>query len=95
MGRSYAVVLSFDPERLAHHQRPEREALGEVASAIVGHGFMETVPGFYVASGDVDAVRAVVAVQGVADALSWFAPCLRSARLLRIEEDGDLTIALM
>ncbi|WP_237479621.1 hypothetical protein [Lichenibacterium dinghuense] len=88
-------MLSFDAERLAHHQKREREALSEVAAVIAGHGFTEAVPGFYVGSGDVDAVRAVVAVQDVAEALSWFAPCLRSARLLRIEEDGDLTIALM
>ena len=95
MARSDAVVLSFDPEHLARHQMSERQALGEVAPVFAGCGFKETVPGFYVGSGGVDAVRAVVAVQDVADALSWFAPCLRTARLLRIEDDGDLTIALM
>ena len=93
MGRRYAIAVSFDTERLAMHQLTEAEAQVAVTSVLAERGFSALLPGLYAASGDVDAVGAVLAAQVVAETLPWFALCLRAARLLRIEEDGDLTVA--
>jgi virulence-associated protein VapD len=93
MGRSYALFVSFDPERLVLHQLTEREAQG-VGECLEDYGFSAVLPGFYVGSDRLSAVQSVVAVQDLADRLAWFSPCLRSARLLRIEEDSDLMVAL-
>ena len=64
-----------------------------MAAVLAERCFSAPLPGLYAASGEVDAVGAVLAAQLVAEALPWFAPCLRAARLLRIEDDGDLTAA--
>ncbi len=61
---------------------------------LADRGYAALQHGLYVGDGTIDAVRAVLDVQGMADSLAWFAPSLLEARLLRIEEDSDLRIAL-
>ncbi len=85
--------MSFEPERLALHQIAEAGAQAAVAAVLAERCFSALLPGLHAASGEVDAIGAVLAAQLVAEALPWIAPCLGAARLLRIEDDGDLSAA--
>jgi virulence-associated protein VapD len=42
----------------------------------------------------VDAVRCVLAVQDLANSYAWFSPSVRDIRMLRIEDNNDLTPAI-
>jgi virulence-associated protein VapD len=42
----------------------------------------------------VDAARCVTVVQRLANRFPWFRPAVRDIRMLRIEENNDLTAAL-
>ncbi len=42
----------------------------------------------------VDAVKTVMAARKLASKYEWFAPSVRDIRMLRIEDDNDLMIAI-
>lgn len=92
-GRRHGLLIVFDPARIEGALSGGcGEADREVGLVLVEHGFLRISPGFYM--GEVDVVRSVLAIQDTSDRLAWFKPSLRDARLLRIEEIGDLGIAL-
>ena len=89
-------MIAFDEEKLARHRPGDsvKDAEIDVRRHLAERGFTALQHGLYVGDGTVDVVRSVVVVQGMAKAFAWLAPSLLDARLLRIEEDGDLGIAL-
>jgi virulence-associated protein VapD len=73
-----------------------RKGYAEIGEILRSHGFDDHKQGS-VYFGDPERVRAVtcvVAVQELARLLPWFAASVRDIRMLRIEEEDDLSVAL-
>lgn len=95
-GRMYAIVFDFDTETLEqlYPNASCRNAYMDVRNYLTSRGF-EWKPGStYFGDDTVDAVRCVTVVQRLAAKYSWFTPSVRDIRMLRIEENNDLRIAL-
>ena len=92
----YAVVFDFDTETLEQlYPSPSwRNAYTDVRSFLTHRGFEWMQGSTYFGDETVDAVRCVRTVQRLAKKYSWFTPSVRDIRMLRIEENNDLKLAL-
>ena len=92
----YAVVFDFDTETLEQlYPSPSwRNAYTDVRSFLIHRGFAWMQGSTYFGDDTVDAVRCVTTVQKLAKKYSWFTPSVRDIRMLRIEENNDLKLAL-
>jgi virulence-associated protein VapD len=95
-GRMYAIVFDFDTEILkqTYPNASWNNAYAEVKNYLTTHGFDWMQGSAYFGDDTVDAVRCVRVVQRMAKKFSWFAPSVRDIRMLRIEENNDLKLAL-
>ena len=95
-GRMYAIVFDFDTETLEqlYPNNSWRNACTDVRTYLTARGFEWKQGSTYFGDVTVDAVRCVTVVQRLAKKYTWFKPALRDIRMLRIEENNDLTIAL-
>ena len=66
----------------------------DVRNYLTARGFEWKQCSTYFGDDTVDAVRCVRAVQRLLAKFPWFKPALRDIRMLRIEENNDLLIAL-
>ena len=94
--RMYAVVFDFDTDTLQqlYPNASWRNAYTDVRSYLTSRGFAWMQGSTYFGDETIDAVRCVRAVQRLARKYDWFTPSVRDIRMLRIEENNDLTIAL-
>lgn len=94
--RMYAVVFDFDTETLQqlYPSSSWRNAYTDVRSFLTSRGFSWMQGSTYFGDETVDAVRCVTTVQRLARKFDWFTPSVRDIRMLRIEENNDLKIAL-
>ena len=72
-----------------------QNAYGEVGKFLQAKGFTRQQGSVYF--GDIDkiyAVKCVMAVNALSQQLPWFKQCVTDIRMLRIEDDNDLTPAL-
>ena len=92
----YAIVFDFDTEMLEQlcPNQSWRNAYTDVRSYLTARGFVWKQGSTYFGDETVDAVRCVRAVQRLSAKFPWFKPALRDIRMLRIEENNDLKIAL-
>ena len=92
----YAVVFDFDTETLQQlYPTPSwRNAYTDVRGYLTSRGFDWMQGSTYFGDETVDAVRCVRTVQKLAKRYDWFTPSVRDIRMLRIEENNDLKIAL-
>ena len=92
----YAIVFDFDTETLEqlYPNQSWRNASTDVRSYLTARGFVWKQGSTYFGDETVDAVRCVRAVQRLSAKFPWFKPALRDIRMLRIEENNDLKIAL-
>jgi virulence-associated protein VapD len=95
-GRMYAIVFDFDTETLEQLYPNDswRNAYTDMCNYLTTRGFEWKQGSTYFGDDTVDAVRCVRAVQRLSAKFSWFKPALRDIRMLRIEENNDLKIAL-
>lgn len=95
-GRMYAIVFDFDTETLEQLYPNDswRNAYTDVRNYLTARGFEWKQGSTYFGDDTVDAVRCVRAVQRLSAKFPWFKPALRDIRMLRIEENNDLLIAL-
>ena len=95
-GRMYAIVFDFDTETLEQlYPSPSwRNASMDVRNYLTSRGFEWKQGSTYFGDDTVDAVRCVRVVQKLAAKYSWFTPSVRDIRMLRIEENNDLKLAL-
>ena len=95
-GRMYAIVFDFDTELLkANYPGPSwNNASDNVKRSLTVRGFTWMQGSTYFGDDSVDAVRCVRFVQKLAKKYAWFTPSVRDIRMLRIEENNDLRIAL-
>jgi virulence-associated protein VapD len=92
----YAVVFDLDQEtlgRLCHGNSPNN-AYADIRKFLTTRGFEWKQGSTYLGDETIDAVRCVRVVQRLAKKYNWFAPAVRDVRMLRIEENNDLMVAL-
>jgi virulence-associated protein VapD len=96
--RMYAIAFDMDTAEMerAYGNPNWRKGYSEIGDILLTHGFDDHKQGS-VYFGDrerVTAVSCVIAVQDLARQLSWFSASVRDIRMLRIEEEDDLKVAL-
>ena len=92
----YAIVFDFDTEVLKDlYPNPSwNNECYEVRHYLTARGFEWKQGSTYFGDDTVDAVRCVRAVQKLSAKFPWFKPAIRDIRMLRIEENNDLKLAL-
>jgi virulence-associated protein VapD len=93
----YAIAFDMDTDSMRKlYGKPSWESgYGEIRDVLVRHGFSKQQGSVYFGDrGRVKAVSCVVAVQDLARELPWFSASVRDIRMLRIEEEDDLGVAL-
>ena len=95
-GRMYAIVFDFDMDMLKQtYPSPSwNNAYTDVRNYLTARGFAWKQGSAYFGDDTVDAVRCVRVVQRMAKRFPWFTPSVRDIRMLRIEENNDLKVAL-
>ncbi len=92
----YAIVFDLDTQVLKDIYPGEswNNAYSEVRSFLTARGFEWKQGSTYFGDDSVDAVRCVRAIQKLSNKYPWFKPAVRDIRMLRIEENNDLMLAL-
>lgn len=93
----YAIAFDLlTKEMEARYGKPGwQNGYKDVGDILVAHGFTDHKQGsLYYGNPNTKAVDCVLAVQELARQLPWFSPCVRDIRMLRIEEEDDLSIAI-
>ncbi|HUG61676.1 MAG TPA: virulence factor [Methylomirabilota bacterium] len=92
----YAIAFDFDTEMLERlYPNPSwRNAHADVRDYLLENGFEHRQGSVYFGEPHVTAVDCVAVVQDMASEFSWFTPAIRDIRMLRIEENNDLMVAL-
>ena len=95
-GSMYAIVFDLDTGLLEQtYPTPSwRNAYADVRRVLEQRGFDWQQGSTYFGNDRVTAVDCVLAVQELKRAYSWFQPSVRDIRMLRIEENNDLSPAL-
>jgi virulence-associated protein VapD len=93
----YAIVFDFDTQILQQtYPGPSwNNPYADVRNFLTARGFNWTQGSAYFGDETVDAVRCVRIVQRMAKKFPWFTPAVRDIRMLRIEENNDLKVALI
>jgi virulence-associated protein VapD len=73
----------------------EHDDAGLVGDVLAEHGFQRHLGSLYLGDESVTAVSCVLAAQDLAHRLPWFARCVKDIRMLRIEENNDLGVAVV
>ena len=94
--RVYAISFDLDTETLErlYHNTHWRNGYDQIRAVLQRHGFDRQQGSVYFGNDQVDPVRCVLAVQDAARSLPWFRASVSDIRMLRIEENNDLTPAL-
>ena len=92
----YAITFDLDTETLEKLYPNEswRNAYADIRKFLEDSGFEHKQGSVYFSLEDIDAVECIVIAQDLADAFTWFTPCCRDIRMLRIEENNNLMPAL-
>lgn len=93
----YAIVFNFDTETLQQLYGSDswRNAYTDVRNYLTSRGFEWKQGSAYFGDDSIDAVRCVRVVQRLGRKYPWFTPSVRDIRMLRIEENNDLKLALV
>ncbi len=91
-------AISFDLSVAALEQNypgnSYNNAYGEIKRFLDTKGFSRQQGSVYFGDSSVDAVKTVMAVNAMSQQLPWLKACVSDIRMLRIEENNDLTPAL-
>jgi virulence-associated protein VapD len=92
----YAIVFDFDTETLEqlYPNNARRNAYTDIRNYLTARGFIWKQGSTYFGDETIDAVRCVRVVRRLSAKYPWFKPAVRDIRMLRIEENNDLAIAL-
>lgn len=91
----FAIAFDLNIEMLTkNYGDPYNGAYGEIKRYLADKGFDRQQGSLYYGNEHVDAVKAVLAVSSMSREFTWFAPSVSDIRLLRIEDDDDLSPAL-
>ena len=90
----YAIVFDLDQETLRNTYHSPNNAYYNIRKYLTTRGFDWMQGSTYFGDDTVDAIRCVRVVQRLAKKFPWFTPSVRDLRMLRIEENNDLRLAL-
>lgn len=93
----YAITFDLDIEslRATYHNASYNNAYMDIRLVLTEEfGFEWQQGSVYFGGASVDAVSCVMAAQELASRFDWFAPSVRDIRMLRIEDNNDLTPAI-
>jgi virulence-associated protein VapD len=92
----YAIAFDMDTKTMeAEYGGPHwRNGYAEVGDALREHGFDHQQGSVYFGTEKVEAVTCVLAVQDLARRMPWFRAAVRDIRMLRIEDNNDLSVAI-
>jgi virulence-associated protein VapD len=95
-GSMYAIVFDLDVSMLEQmYPNPSwRNADRDVGDILNKRGFERQQRSTYFGNENISAVDCVLAVQELNRTYSWFSPAVSDIRMLRIEENNDLSPAL-
>lgn len=95
--KMYAIAFDLKVADLDIHYQGNnyQNAYGEIKKFLGNEGFTRQQGSVYFGDSDaVDMVKCVMAVNKMSRTLPWFKDCVTDIRMLRIEENNDLTPAL-
>lgn len=92
----YAISFDLSVADLEEHYpgNSYNNAYGDIRRFLGEKGFSRQQGSVYFGDTSVDAVRTVMAVNAMSQAFPWLKSCVSDIRMLRIEENNDLTPAL-
>jgi virulence-associated protein VapD len=95
-GSMYAITFDLDTQTLeqSYGSASWRSAYPDIRNALKKHGFDWQQDNVYFGDDSVSAVTCVLAVQDLTRRFPWFRPSVRDMRMLRIEENNDLSPAI-
>ncbi|WP_244437387.1 virulence factor [Aliihoeflea sp. 2WW] len=92
----FAIAFDLDTDTLkkSYHNASWQNAYNDIARFLRDQGFDRQQGSVYFGGPDVDMVKCQTAVQRLTLNYEWFAPAVRDIRMLRIEDNNDLTPAI-
>ena len=92
----YAIMLTLDADTLSKTYTGNNtlSAYTDIEGTLRSYGFSHKQGSLYFGDEGVDAVHTVIAAQKLSKKYDWFAPSVKDVRMIRIEEDSDLTVAI-
>jgi virulence-associated protein VapD len=92
----YAIAFDLDTDLLksTYPAASWTNAYFDVRGILEKHGFSWQQGSVYFGDERVTPVTCVVAIHDLSKRFDWFATCVRDIRMLRIEENNDLTPAI-
>ncbi len=92
----YAIIFDLDTEMLRrkYYNNFHVNAYDDIRKVMIENGLEWKQGGVYFGGDEVNAVTCVVVVQELAKKFEWFEPSVRNIRMLRIEENVDLSPAI-
>lgn len=92
----FAIAFDLDTDTLkrSYHNDSWQNAYNDIGRFLRSQGFDRQQGSVYFGNQDVDMVRCQTAVQYLTLEYDWFAPSVSDIRMLRIEDNNDLTPAI-
>lgn len=92
----YAIAFDLDTDTLkkSYHNDSWQNAYADIARFLRGEGFDRQQGSVYFGDETVDMVSCQVAIQKLTLEYDWFAPAVQDIRMLRIEDNNDLSPAI-
>ena len=92
----YAVTFDIDTNCLneQYHNPSATNAYGDIRKFMESNNFNWQQDSVYFGNKKINAVNCVLIIQKLAKMYPWFSACVKDVRMLRIEENNDLTEAL-
>ena len=93
----YAVVFDLDTQTLAdvYEGKSPNNAYADIRRYLTQRGFEWMQGSTYFGDDTINAVNCVTTVQKMAKKFPWFTPAVRDIRMLRIEENNDMAMAII
>ncbi len=94
--RMYAIAFDLDVKLLETHYPGKTHTQGyhDIRKFLRANGFGHKQGSVYFGNQSVTAVSCVLAVQKMSREFPWINECVKDIRMLRIEENNDLSVAL-
>ncbi|NKB39465.1 MAG: CRISPR-associated endonuclease Cas2 [Ilumatobacter sp.] len=91
----YAISFDLNTDELVvHYGKSYNNAYRDIAKFLKAYGFERQQNSVYFGNEHTNAVETVVAVRQMSMRFNWLKPCVKNIRMLRIEDDDDLSVAL-